>query len=100
MKRSLEKRLDKASKGEKLTILKSHLDNIYDTYSNLLSMIPEIEERIALRMTEGRIDRAEAWEKVLKELNRLKDRPKAMKLYYAKRMTSKIKKLRKKYPDE
>jgi hypothetical protein len=94
-----------------------HLDTVYESYSRLIGLIPDIEKRIEeletdLERTKGVAGKLpadlkdiiegkiKAWKKVLKYLKNLKKRPKAMKLYYAKRVISQIRKLRKKYPDE
>lgn len=98
-KQKLRKKLSEVSKSEGVEIVKTHLDTVYDTYSNLIGLIPDIEKRIK-ELRDDERDIRNSWKGVLSELEKLKNRPKATKLYYAKRVVSKIKKLRKKYPDE
>lgn len=100
-KKELKNKLTKATKSEKVEILKTHLDNVYDSYTNFIALIPDIEKRLEeLKGESGNNELIRLWGNVLNDLRNLKDRPKAMKLYYAKRVTSQIKKLRSKYPDE
>ncbi len=100
-KQKLKKKLKAATKSEKIEIVKMHLDNIYDSYSNLIGLIPDIEKRIEeLGTLEENKELKGLWKKVLNDLKHLKNRPKATKIYYAKRVVSQIKKLRSKYPNE
>jgi len=116
-KQKLRKKLSEVSKSEGVEIVKTHLDSVYENYSGLIGLIPDIEKRISECQTdlkksenisgilahdireinEGLI---KEWGNVLKEIKKVRDCPKVMKIFHAKRVVSKIKKLRKKYPDE
>ena len=109
-KKALKKKLKEASKSEKALILKQTLTQVGESYQNLIGIIPDVEARIkALEdvssvkhsdMTEHLEGVIGAWKKVLKDLHHVRDRPRAMKLFYAKRVQGAIKNLKKKYPDE
>lgn len=91
-----------------MQLAKQMLGDAYDKYAQFIGLIPEIEERIRDIKKEleapGDKDVSEIkeklklWEKVLKDLEHVRDRPKAMKLYYTKKVLKQIKKIKEKYP--
>lgn len=98
-------------------ILKEALTQVGESYQRFVDLIPRVEARIAELeadldnvkgengplghdMTEILTGTIDAWKKVLTDLRHVRDRPKAMKLYYAKKVTKSIRRLRSKYPDE
>jgi len=98
-KQKLKKKLEGVTKSEKVQIVKLHLDDVYNKYDGFINLIPDIEKRVQ-ELEGDTTGRKKAWEDVLKTLKNVKTKPKAMKLMYAKKVTSKIKDLRKKFPDE
>ena len=99
-KKNLKRKLKELPKSEQVELVKSHLDNIYDLYSKLIALIPDIEARMKELEDGSNEDLRRHWSKVLNDIKNLEKRPKAMKIYYAKNVVKDIKKLRRKYPDE
>lgn len=110
-----------ATESEKLQLAKNILGDAYDKYEKFIGLIPEVEERIQEikkelagpgvkdtlsqgsqakdTLTAAELqEKLRLWEKVLTDLEHVRDRPKAMKLYYAKRVLKQIKKIKEKYP--
>jgi len=100
-KKAFKKKLKEATKGEKMEMVKAQLDLVYQSYTGLLEIRPEIKKRIEeLEGDEDNEELKNMWSKVLKEINNLEKRPKVMKPRYVKGILKNIKKLREKYPNE
>lgn len=114
----MKKKIENAtSKNEKIQIAKAKLDEVYDSYSRFTGMIPEVKDRIKelenqyknldgvagkvpKDVTEKYRDKIKRWKEILNNLENVLNKPKAMKLFYAKKVTKQCKQMREKYPEE
>lgn len=105
-KQEIERKIKTATTdNEKLKLAKQMLGDVYDKYNDFVSLIPDVEKKIAklrkdmsLEASSHNPEELKLWEKVLKNLEHVRDRPKAMKLYYAKKVVKDIRIVKKKYP--
>lgn len=88
------------TENEKVKLAKQLLGDAYEKYKGFIELIPEVEERI--QEIEQRQDEnpeeLKLWKNVLTNLEHVRDRPKAMKVYYSKKVLKQIKKIKQKYP--
>lgn len=96
--------------NEKVRLAKQILGDAYEKYKGFIDLIPEIEERVReieidieagekVTLTQEELkEKLRLWKNVLTNLEHVRDRPKAMKVYYSKKVLKQIKKIKKKYP--
>lgn len=100
-KKALKEKVKAMTKSEKMSMIKAQLDIVSESYNGLLNIRPDIEKRIGqLEKEERDDDLLKLWKNVLKEINLLEKRPKALKPRYVNGIMKNIRKIRQKYPSE
>lgn len=121
-KKELKERIKKATnENEKVQLAKQVLGDAYNKYKGFIDLIPEVEERIkeiendikagtkdtlvpsspetkVTLIQEELREKLKLWKNVLTNLEHVRDRPKAMKVYYSKKVLKQIKIIKEKYP--
>lgn len=100
-KKELKAKVKEMTKSEKLTMVKAQLDIVHQSYNGLLEIRPDIKKRIEqLEKEERDDDLLKLWKNVLKQIDLLEKRPKALKPRYVNGIMKNIRKIREKYPSE